>query len=95
MGLLQMSRKKYKDIKKYDRSQMETFIESIYTDGIKDGFKNGVNTIIEIVDSGVKNCEGIGQKRYEAIMESIHNELKKVSKEVSTDGNKEKEEKES
>ncbi len=34
-----ITREKYKEIKKYDRSQMENFLTILYADGFKDGIE--------------------------------------------------------
>lgn len=63
------NRKMYKDIKKYDREQMQKFCENLYSQGFKDGSKAGDNTDFRIKLSKVLNkTPGIGPKKYDDIM---------------------------
>lgn len=57
------NRKMYKDIKKYDRDQMQKFCENLYSQGFKDGSKSGNNADFRIKLSEVLNkTPGIRQK---------------------------------
>lgn len=80
-----LNRKDYKEIKKYDRTEMETFITSIYSQGFEAGFKDGVaagdNADFKIKLLQILNkTKGIGDKTKEKIL----NTLKEVDKVEST-----------
>ena len=53
-SVLDITRKKYKEIKSYNKAEMENFLSELYAGGVRDGFKNGLNTMIDIVDQGIK-----------------------------------------
>ena len=40
MGII--TRDKFKDIKRYDRQQMERFLEGLYLEGVKEGTQKGI-----------------------------------------------------
>lgn len=41
-GKLDINRCMYKDIKKYDREQMNDFLQDIYESGLKNGYEKGL-----------------------------------------------------
>ncbi len=43
-----INRKMYKDIKKYDRQEMERFLATLYKEGFQDGAKSGDNADFKI-----------------------------------------------
>ena len=66
-----LNRKTYKEIKKYDREQMENFLRTIYTEGFRDGVDAGDRTDFKIKLSQVlSNTKGIGPTLYSRIMEN-------------------------
>lgn len=67
-----ITREKYKEIKKYDRQQMERFLTNLYTEGIKDG----IDQVREVhVDTGEREQEwfekGVSEARaiFRAVMD--------------------------
>lgn len=70
-----LNRKTYKSIKRYDRIQMEDYLQSIY----KQGFLDGRESVPGIDISGIRDIlleiNGIGEKRAEQIVEKISNSL--------------------
>lgn len=70
-----INRKEYEKIKRYDRTQMDTFIQSVYKSGFEDGTESvpGIDTskISEIL-LGIK---GLGAKRVECIVAALEKEL--------------------
>lgn len=70
-----LNRKTYKSIKRYDRIQMEYYLQSIY----KQGFLDGRESVPGIDISGIRDIlleiNGIGEKRAEQIVEKISNSL--------------------
>lgn len=66
-----LNRKIYKEIKKYDREQMENFLRTVYTEGFRDGVDAGDRTDFRIKLSQVlNNTKGIGTTLYNRIMEN-------------------------
>lgn len=66
-----LNRKMYKDIKKYDRQQMENFLKNIYSEGFRDGAEVGDKTDFRIRLSEVLNkTKGVGITLYDRIMEN-------------------------
>ena len=70
-----INRKEYEKIKRYGRTQMDTFIQSVYKSGFEDGTESvpGIDTskISEIL-LGIK---GLGAKRVECIVAALEKEL--------------------
>lgn len=70
-----LNRKLYKDIKKYDRQEMETFLLNIYAEGFKDGCEKGANSVqqvdfkMELVQL-LEGIKGIGEKTKEKILQA-------------------------
>ena len=68
-----LNRKLYKEIKKYDRQQMEKFLRDLYSSGFKDGAEAGnkADTKIEIVQFLQHlDIKGIGEKTKEKILQA-------------------------
>lgn len=74
-----LNRKVYKDIKKYDRQQMESFTRSIYETGFTDGYKEGAKTSQEIdlktkIVQVMQRTKGVGDKTIAKVIETINME---------------------
>lgn len=66
-----LNRKMYKDIKRYDRQQMENFLKNIYSEGFRDGADAGDKADFRIRLSEVLNkTKGVGEILYDRIMEN-------------------------
>ena len=66
-----LNRKTYKEIKKYNREQMENFLRIVYTEGFRDGADAGDRTDFRIKLSQVlNNTKGMGPTLYSRIMEN-------------------------
>ena len=70
-----LNRKTYKEIKKYDRIQMEDYLQSIYKQGFVDGRESVPGIDISNVHDILLEINGIGEKRAEQIVEKISNRL--------------------
>lgn len=74
-----LNRKTYKEIKKYDRREMEEFLGDIYSSGFKDGANSGskADTKIEVVQflEGLE-IKGIGEKTKEKIIKEYKERMK-------------------
>ena len=83
-----INRKMYKEIKKYDRHQMEAFAESIYTSGFNDGCNAYEKTMkskeldFDKLRDNIGGIKGIGAKKLDDIMKAIADT---VSEEVMSD----------
>lgn len=72
-----LNRKIYKDIKKYDRQQMEAFVESIYTSGFNDGVEKyekldkRKDIDFNKLRGKIGAIKGIGEKKLDDIMKAI------------------------
>lgn len=72
-----MERSQYKEIKRYNREELQTFIFSIYKTGFQDGVKVGNNTDFKIkLVQLLENTKGVGK----ATTNKILNTLKEMDK---------------
>lgn len=77
-----INRSKYKDIKRYDHSQMEQFARSLYESGLKDGAEQAVKQMdhnkkkinLDKLKSRLMDLKGIGPVKAEQIVEVIRND---------------------
>lgn len=71
-----LNRKVYKDIKKFDREQMDNFFRNVYEEGFHEGFKNGVDAA-EVVEFEIKLVEilkstkNVGPKTISNVLETL------------------------
>ena len=72
-----LSRAKYKEIKSYNREQLESLLKNVYANAYNKGISDASHQIAERVDTGIKNTDGIGEKRYKALIYNINKELTK------------------
>lgn len=70
-----INRKEYERIKKYDRTQMDTFIQSVYKSGYEDGKKSVPGIDISKISDILLTIKGPGEKRVEAILAALEKEL--------------------
>ena len=71
-----INRKEYERIKKYDRTQMDTFIQSVYKSGFEDGKSSLPGIDISKISDTLLTVKGLGEKRVEAILEALERSLK-------------------
>ncbi len=71
-----INRKEYERIKKYDRTQMDTFIQSVYKSGFEDGKSSVPGIDISKISDTLLTVKGLGEKRVEAILAALEKELK-------------------
>lgn len=71
-----INRKEYERIKKYDRTQMDTFIQSVYKNGYTDGVRSVPGIDIAEVRKTLLSVKGLGEKRVEAILAALEKEMK-------------------
>lgn len=70
-----INRKEYERIKKYDRTQMDTFIQSVYKSGFEDGKSSVLGIDISKISDTLLTVKGLGEKRVEAILAALEKEL--------------------
>lgn len=70
-----INRKEYEKIKKYDRTQMDTFIQSVYKSGFEDGKSSVPGIDISKISDTLLTVKGLGEKRVEAILVALEKEL--------------------
>ena len=66
-----INRKEYERIKKYDRTQMDTFIQSVYKSGYEDGKKSVPGIDISKISDILLTIKGIGEKKAKDIVAAI------------------------
>lgn len=71
-----ITRKKYNEVKRYDRQQMDMFLDSIYLTAYKDGYKEAVSNlsekfISEEFKTALKNIKGFGIIKVDRIINII------------------------
>lgn len=81
-----LTRELYRKIKAMDRAEMEAYMSNLYNQGYNAGISAISKEIAERVDTGIRNTEGIGEKRYQALIENINKELTKDASEEKVDG---------
>lgn len=89
-GKLDINRTMYKDIKKYDREQMNDFLQEIYETGIKYGYEAGLQgsskdlsdtdivCFMEKLQLEIADIKGIGAVKLAEIMRIVKKELKEL-----------------
>ena len=66
-----INRKEYEKIKKYDRTQMDTFIQSVYKSGYEDGKKSVPGIDISKISDILLTIKGIGEKKAKDIVAAL------------------------
>lgn len=76
-----LNRKKYRELKKMDRNQMEIFFRTVYEQGYVDALKDGNQDI----DSGrdfiihvLQQTKGVGEKTIAKILDAFDEEVRRV-----------------
>lgn len=70
-----INRKEYEKIKRYDRTQMDTFIQSVYKSGFKDGTDSVQGIDFSNVEKVLLTVKGIGEKKAKDIVIALEKEL--------------------
>lgn len=81
-----LTRELYRKIKAMGRAEMEAYLNDLYGQGYNAGISAVSKEIAERVDTGIRNTEGIGEKRYQALIENINKELTRDASEEKADG---------
>ena len=70
-----INRKEYERIKKYDRTQMDTFIQSVYKSGFKAGTESVPGIDISKISEILIGIKGLGTKKVADILEALEKEF--------------------
>ena len=87
MSRCRITRKLYKDIKKYDHAQMEEYLTSVYIEGYQKGKDDTLTTFaenkiesyqnsVEQIEEKLKSVKGIGETKRKAVMDVVLKVLK-------------------
>lgn len=71
-----LNRKQYKNIKKYDREQMESYLVNLYTEGYEDGRNDVAGVDVSAIKEIVMGVKGVGEKRADEIVRKIEERIK-------------------
>lgn len=71
-----LNRKLYKNIKKYDREQMESYLVNLYMEGYEDGKNDVPGVDVSVIKEIAMNVKGVGEKRAEEIVRKIEERMK-------------------
>ena len=63
-----INRKEYEKIKKYDRTQMDRFLQSVYKSGFEDGKSSIKGIDFSNVEKVLLTVKGIGEKKAKDIV---------------------------
>lgn len=89
-GKLDINRTMYKDIKKYDREQMNDFLQDIYETGVKNGCEKGLQEaskglsdtdivcFMENLQPEIADIKGIGAVKLAEIMCVVKRHLREL-----------------
>lgn len=89
MGKYMITRKQYKEIKKYDHGQMEDYLKDVYTLGYANGKEDAITALAEdkiedyqknveqaeAIEEKLKAVKGIGEAKLKAVMDVVLNVL--------------------
>lgn len=87
-GKLDINRIMYKDIKRYDREQMNSFLQDIYETGVRNGYEKGLQGSSKDLSEDAKKSilneiagiKGIGPAKLEEITVILDEKLKELMK---------------
>lgn len=91
-GKLDINRTMYKDIKKYDREQMNDFLQDIYETGVKNGYEKGLQEASKglsqedikvkgtLILHDISEIKGIGPAKLAEIDSILQTRLKELVK---------------
>ena len=80
-----LNRKQYKDVKRLDREQMESYLINLYMEGYEDGRKSVPGVDVTAIRGIISSIKGIGEKRTDEIIKRIEEAFKEDSNGRKTD----------
>ena len=81
-----LTREMYKQIKHYDKTQMEDLLQRVAANGYNAGVSSLNKMIVECIERGINNTKGIGEVRAAALMKNITDEVLALVKEDKKNG---------
>ena len=66
-----ITRDQYKAIKAMNREELDSYLNSVFIQGHNNGVAAMSAVIVDKVDRGLRMTPGIGEKRYQEIMDNI------------------------
>lgn len=72
-----LTRDLYKQIKHYDKQQLENFLQDLTTKAYNRGVSAISREMAERIETGIRNTKGIGEKRFKDLIDNITQELAK------------------
>lgn len=77
-----ITRKQYKDIKKKDHQQMNTFLIRFWQDGYNDGLAAAkkVNVSPADIENAISGIKGMGETKVKAVMQRIYKLYEEAAK---------------
>lgn len=66
-----MNRELYKKIKNMNRQELDAYLNSVFIQGHDNGVIEMSALIVDKIDKGLRMTPGIGEKRYQEIMDNI------------------------
>ena len=70
MKEVNITRKMYKDIKRYDHNQMNKFLTNYYVNGLNDGL-NSANIDYDVLKEVLLSVKGIGQVKADEVISKL------------------------
>ena len=70
MKEVNITRKMYKDIKRYDHNQMNKFLTNYYVNGFNDGL-NSANIDYDVLKEVLLSVKGIGQVKADEVIRKL------------------------
>lgn len=67
----EITREMYKNIKKYDRRQLDEFCKDLYCYGVEDGRNSVPGVDAENIIEAISKIKGLGPKRMEEIKHAV------------------------
>lgn len=80
---MELTRAQYKEIKKFDRGQLEAYLSNFYAEAYNAGISAMGREMTKRVDEGIRRTPGIGEKRYAELISNINLELTRDVKKES------------
>lgn len=81
-----LTRDLYKQIKHYDRQQMENFLQTLTAKAYNRGASVLSEELADKIEAGIKKTKGIGEKRYAELIDNINAEILGATVQATQEG---------
>ncbi len=78
-----LTREQYKKLKSMNRDELDRYLDQVFAQGYNHGVLVMSENVVPVVDKGIRMTPGIGEKRYQEIM----NNIVQCMQEVNNEGN--------